>query len=62
MPMKNARLPVSCCFPASIPLFKEDYHIHTNHSHIPKWLPLTVVAVIIRSIFERIYYAAPDQS
>ena len=36
----------------SISLFMQDYNIHTVHFHIPQWLPLTVVPIIYRSVFE----------
>ena len=58
LPIIDACLPVGYRFPASIP-FKEGHDTHTNHSHIPKLLPLTAVfPIIYRSIFEHIYYAA----
>ena len=50
--MKYRCLPVDYCFPASIDLFMEDYNIHTINSHIPQWLPLTVVPIVYRSMFE----------
>ena len=50
--MKYPCLPVGCCFPASIPLYREDYNIHTTHFHFPQWIPRTVVSIIYRSIFE----------
>ena len=43
--MKDPCLPVGYCFPASIPLVREDYNTHTNYFHIPQWLPLTVVPI-----------------
>ena len=50
--MRDPCFPVGCCCPASIPLFMEDYNIHTSHFYIPQWLSLTVVPIIYRSIFE----------
>ena len=34
----------------------EHYNIHTSHFHIPQWLPLTVVLIIYRSIFEHMQH------
>ena len=45
--MKDPCLPVGYCFPASIPLFMEDYSIDIISFHIPQGLPLTLVVPII---------------
>ena len=39
--MKNHCLLVGYSFPASFPLFMEDYDIHTIHFYIAQCLPLT---------------------
>ena len=49
--MKYPCFPVGCCFLASIPLYREDYNIHTNHFRILQLIPpATVVSITYRSI------------
>ena len=50
--MKDLCLPVDYSFPARSPLFLEDYNTNTSYFHVLQWLPLTVVPIIYRSIFE----------
>ena len=54
--MKDHCSPVGSLFQASIPLFMEDYNIHTIPFHIVQWLSLTVVAIIDRPIFEHMQH------
>ena len=44
--------PVGYWFPASIPLFMEDYNIHTTHFRIPQWFPPNVLPMMYHSRFE----------
>ena len=34
----------------------EECNIHTNHFHVPQWLPLTAVPFIYRSVSERMQH------
>ena len=56
---KDPCLPVgSYCFSASVPLYMEDYNIHTNIFHVPQLLPLTAVPMIYQLIFEQTQHLA----